>query len=155
MLLRTEAELRDHLATLLRKMGRHEVRITHGTGERGKDIVFYGPSGISDRSLYACVVKNDRIVGDVTSNMSAQVVYRQAEQALREPYRNPSTGQLERVKAAYVMSPHDASQAAIDSIAQALTSVGTVEFVCRLALAFCIWFATLLAIVSGSSNQRF
>ena len=72
---KTEKELREHLETLFRKMGRLEVRITHGTSERGKDIVFYGPSGLDDHSLYACVVKNDRIVGDVTSPTAAQVVF--------------------------------------------------------------------------------
>ena len=125
---KTEKELREHLETLFRKMGRLEVRITHGTSERGKDIVFYGPSGLDDHSLYACVVKNDRIVGDVTSPTAAQVVFYQAEQALREPYRNPSTGELEKVKEVYIISPHEALPSAIDSIAAQLAAKGNVEF---------------------------
>src|SRR5438105_3699177 len=86
----TEEGLRNALATLLRRMGRDEVRITHGGNEKGKDIVFYGPSGLLERSLFACVVKNERIVGSITSRTSAKAVLHQAEQAFSEPFVNPN-----------------------------------------------------------------
>ena len=73
-----EAQLRNDLVKLLRLMGREGVRNTHGTGERGKDLIFYGPSGMGELGLHAAVVKKDRIVGDITSNTSVRNVFNQA-----------------------------------------------------------------------------
>jgi len=99
----------------------------------------------------ACVVKNDRIVGDVTSPTAAQVVFHQAKQALCEPYRNPSTGVLEKVKAVYVISPHEALPSAIDSIASNLVATGTVEFFCgaRLFALFAKYYRSFLLFKSS------
>jgi hypothetical protein len=111
-------------------MRREEVRITHGADEKGKDIVFYGPSGLLERALFACVVKNKRIVGSIGSGTSAKEVLHQAEQAFTEPFVNPNNGQLERVKGVYVMSPHECPQSAVESIREALNRLGCVEFFC-------------------------
>ena len=116
--------------TLLRKMGREDVRITHGASEKGKDIVFYGPSGLLERSLFACVVKNERIVGSIGNRTSAKEVLQQAEQAFSEPFVNPNNGQLERVKGVYIISPHESPQSAVESIASELNRRGPVEFFC-------------------------
>jgi len=45
--LKDEAHLRTVLADLLGKAGAKGVRITHGHNERGKDIIFYKPGGLS------------------------------------------------------------------------------------------------------------
>ena len=43
---KSEADLWEKLAELFRRMGRERVRVTHGTQEHGRDIVFYGPGGL-------------------------------------------------------------------------------------------------------------
>jgi hypothetical protein len=58
-----ENALRKAIAQLLTKMRRTGVRITHGTVEKGKDLVFDGPGGLDETRLFACVVKNDPITG--------------------------------------------------------------------------------------------
>lgn len=115
-------------------MGREGVRNTHGTGERGKDLVFYAPSGMGELGLYAAVVKRDRIVGDITSNTSVRHVFNQAQEAFETPYTNPSTGAKERVRGVYVLCPHDCTQEAIDVIQDNLARLGTVEFRCGVRL---------------------
>lgn len=125
-----EKALIEHIATLLRKMGRRNVRITHGKLERGKDIVFYGPSGIDEDVLYACVVKNKRIRGSVDSTNAAKTVLSQAEQAQDEAYINPETGEEEFVKAVYVISPFDIPDSAMLSISGRMRQRGTVRFIC-------------------------
>ena len=49
----TEGDLRNKMLTLLRKMGRKELRIHHGIHERGKDLLFYAPRGLGEDALYA------------------------------------------------------------------------------------------------------
>jgi hypothetical protein len=80
-----EAQLRSDLVKLLRLMGSEGVRNTHGTGERGKDIVFYGPSGMGELGLYAAVVKKDRIVGDVTRLAAVALFRRDVPSWIRLP----------------------------------------------------------------------
>ena len=82
---RNEDELRKAIATLLTKMGRSGVRITHGMGEKGKDIVFHGPGGMDESRIFACVVKNTPITGAVDSAHGAKNVMFQIEQAFEEP----------------------------------------------------------------------
>lgn len=131
---KTETQMHRDIAALLRKMGREEVRITHGPQERGKDVVFYGPAGLNERSLYACVVKRDRIVGDLSSNTSAKTVLMQAEEAFDEPYTNPDTGQQEQVKGVYIISPYECTTSAIEAIRSRLKNAGKAEFCCGVRL---------------------
>lgn len=126
----SEEQLRNALATLFRKMGREDVRITHGTNEKGKDIVFYASGGLLERTLYACVVKKEKIKGAIGCRTSAKDVLQQAEQAFVEPYINPSNGEKERVRGVYVLSPYESPQSAIESIQHATVRYGPVEFVC-------------------------
>ncbi|MGJ5814881.1 NACHT domain-containing protein [Paludibaculum fermentans] len=126
-----EADLRQCLRKLLTKMGREEVRITHGTLEKGKDIVFYARGGMNERAPYACVVKKDRITGSVSARTSAKAVLQQAEQAFDEPYTNPSNGQREQIKGVYIISPYDTPVSASESVGDRLARQGrTIEFVC-------------------------
>jgi hypothetical protein len=130
----SEAHLREALVTLLIKMGRQEPRINHGALERGKDILFYADGGLQEKALYACVVKNDRIVGNVTSSSAAKTVLHQAEQAFDELYRNPSNGMPERIRGVYIVSPYECPPSAIHSIESRLARMGSVEFVCGVRL---------------------
>ena len=114
-------------------MGRERVRVTHGTQEHGRDIVFYGPGGLGT-TLYACVVKNDRITGEAGSSQSARTVIDQAKEAFQYPYVSPETGQEEQVSQVFVLSPYDVTPTAIDSIRAQLKGFGAIEFYCGSAL---------------------
>jgi len=65
----------------------------HGPQEHGRDIVFYGPGGLRT-TLYACVVKNDRMSGEAGSSQSMRTVIDQAKEAFSIPYQNPDNGQF-------------------------------------------------------------
>src|ERR1022692_1505299 len=95
-----EAHLRRVLLDLLLKAGAKGARITHGPTERGKDIIFYKPGGLSKDVLYACVVKKDQIPAKADSRNGCQTVLNQALQAIGEPYTDPSTGRDEKVHTA-------------------------------------------------------
>src|SRR5260370_31834462 len=88
---RDEHHLRTVLADLFGRAGAKGVRITHDRSERGKDIIFYMPGGLSHDVLYACVVKNERITGKAHSAAGSQTVLTQALQALSEPYTDKMT----------------------------------------------------------------
>ncbi len=125
----SEEVLRKTIETLLTKMPKVSgVQRTHGTQEYGKDLIFYGPGGLSETRLYACVVKNTTVTGNVDSNSGARAVHHQAEQALDTPFVN-SKGDSERVEHAYVMCPHELSQTTMNSIAGGLKK-GQVTFWC-------------------------
>jgi len=141
----SEDKLRRVIADLLGKMGREEVRITHGTSERGKDIVFYASGGMGERRLFACVVKNKPITGNVASTSGAKVVLNQAEQAFDEPHIN-LMGKEEWVDCVYVISPYECSTLAIESIKGRLRRRGQVDFFCgrRLLDLFSQFWPTFL-----------
>ena len=126
----TEEELRNHLATLLRKMGNNNVQILHGTQEYGKDLIFYSTDGVGNPMLNACVVKNDKIAGAVDDNRSARTVFHQVEQALDTPFIN-SAGQDQPVSRVFVVSPFECSQPTMRSIQGKLKArSGQVDFLC-------------------------
>jgi hypothetical protein len=128
---KSEEELRQHVATLLRKMGRNQgVEVTHGMQEYGKDIIFYSADGLDEWMLNACVVKNGKITGSADDNKGARNVFNQVEQALDTPFIN-NTGENERVARVYVISPHDCPQTTMRSIQGKLEKrSGQVAFLC-------------------------
>ncbi len=130
-----EARLREILRDLLIRTGAKSVRITHGTNERGKDLVFYKSGGLSRDVLYACVVKNERITGRADSRSGAQTVLNQAIQAISEPYADPVTGKEEKVHTVYIMSPFEGTSEATESIkSQLREQARRVEFICGIDL---------------------
>ncbi len=132
---RDEAHLRLVLNDLLLRMGAKGVRITHGINERGKDIIFYKPGGLSRDVLYACVVKKDKITGRADSATGARTVLNQAGQALSEPYTNPATGKEEKVHSVYVISPYECTVEAVESIKHELREQARrIEFICGIDL---------------------
>src|ERR1700723_3997635 len=90
---RDEPHLRGVLADLFRKMGHSGVRITHGAGEKGKDIVFYSEGPLGERRLFACVVKHKAITGQANDHKTGaptlvdelQTVVNQIQSAFSEP----------------------------------------------------------------------
>lgn len=126
----TENDLQEAIAELLRNIGHHGVRITHGRNEKGKDIESYVKAGLGKSRLEVCVVKNERIKGDFSSACSASNVLFQVNAALAEPRPNPTTGVDEWVDRVYVMSPYEPTQQAVDSIKNQIQRPQRVEFIC-------------------------
>jgi hypothetical protein len=134
---KTEAQLRKVIADLLRKMGHTGVRITHGTNEKGKDIVFYSEGPLGERRLFACVVKNEPITGQADDHKTGaptivhriQGVLNEIESAFGEPLPN-SRGTEEWVDSVYVMSPYECTPATIESVKTRLQRGGQISFKC-------------------------
>jgi hypothetical protein len=129
-----EGHLQDELVILFRRMGRERVRKVHGPLEHGKDIVFYAPGGLDERSLYACVVKNSTITGEAGNEKSLKTVLQQAQEAFEYPYQEPENGTEQRVKTVYVISPFEITAVAQQSVSASLKRHGVVEFVCGASL---------------------
>jgi hypothetical protein len=124
-----EASLRQALVQLLVRMNREQVTPTHGAQEKGKDIIFYSPGGFGERRLFACVVKNGRITGQVDSPSGAGALIAQVEQSFDEPYIDQD-GTAQYVDTVYVISPHDILPSALESVSHRLRRLGQVEFLC-------------------------
>ncbi len=90
------------------------IRLNHGGGERGKDIL-YLEEGIFKNELVACVAKNTKITGSVSSNAGASNVLFQAKQALNTGYQNIN-GTTDKVDKVIVVCPHQLKSETIDSI---------------------------------------
>jgi hypothetical protein len=129
---RHEAELRVAILGLLEKLpNTTNVRLTHGSQEHGKDIVFHSTGAFEQRQLVACVVKNDKITGSADKDQGARAVYTQAEQALDTPVANVADGREERVAQVFIISPHECPPATVDSIKGKLQKQpGVVLFLC-------------------------
>ena len=135
-LFKDEADLREKVAALFRKMPRTQgVQITHGSQELGKDIVFYSQDAIGDWQLTACVVKNDQINGRADSGKSARTAFTQAEQALDSPITTGG-GADEYVSRVFIISPYTCSPTTMSSIKGKLAQRrGQVSFLCGEKLA--------------------
>jgi hypothetical protein len=135
-LFRDEADLREKIAALFRKMPRTQgVQITHGAQELGKDLIFYTEDAIGDWRLTACVVKNDQINGQADSNRGARTAFTQAEQALDSPWAG-ADGADEFVSNVYIISPYDCPASTMASIRGKLAQRrGQVSFLCGSKLA--------------------
>lgn len=84
-----EAELRRGvLLPLLSLMGFHAPTETHGTIERGKDIVCFDVDKLGNRFNVAIVAKRGDLVGSVSDTRGVREVVYQVEQAFREPLRD-------------------------------------------------------------------
>lgn len=105
------------------------VQILQGKDERGKDIVFYKPGGFGEPMLCACVVKNVKITGNVSSSTGARTILFQAEQAFDSSHTN-DFGRETKVERVYVVTPFELSPTTIASIKGKLTErSGQISFI--------------------------
>jgi hypothetical protein len=126
-----EDALRRAIEALLMKMpGCTNIRATHGALEQGKDIVFCSEGPMGEVLLNACVIKNEKISGSADSDSGARTVFHQVEQSLDTPILNEQ-GQSQAVSRAYVMTAHECSPQAMESIrGQLVRRSGQVVFIC-------------------------
>lgn len=127
-----ESHLRTALIGLLERMpNTSDVRLTHGTLEFGKDIVFRFSGPFQETQLVSCVVKNEKISGSVDADVGARTVFHQAEQSLDTAITNPANGQKEKITQVFIISPHECAPSTVESIASKLEhSAGRVTFLC-------------------------
>lgn len=117
----SESELRSRvLVPLLEDMGFTDVMEYHGLLEFGKDIVFYDKDRFGDRVFYAIVAKKGRIHGSVSKSGSMSEVVYQAEQALGEPWLDPSRLTRHRIDKVIIAASGTITHVASMSIAARL-----------------------------------
>ena len=126
-----EDALRRAVEALLMKMpGCTSIHATHGSLEQGKDIIFCSEGPMGEVLLNACVIKNEKISGSAESSSGARTVFHQVEQSLDTPVLNKQ-GQSQTVSHAYVITPHECSPQAMESIrGQLVRRSGQVMFLC-------------------------
>ena len=126
-----EDALRRAIEALLMKMPEcTSVRAMHGPLEQGKDIVFCSEGPMGEALLNACVIKNEKISGSAGSGSGARTVFHQVEQSLDTPILNEQ-GESQAVSRAYVITPHECSPQAMESIRGRLEKrSGQVAFIC-------------------------
>jgi len=126
-----EDALRRAVEALLMKMpGCTNVRATHGPLEQGKDIIFCSEGPMGEVLLNACVIKNEKISGSADSGSGARTVFHQVEQSLDTPILNEQ-GEPQAVSRAYIITPHECSPQAMESIrGQLARRSGQVFFMC-------------------------
>lgn len=154
---KSEADLRRAILGLLERMpNAKNVRLTHGTAETGKDIVFHFQGPFAQLQVVACVIKNQKITGSADSDDGARAVYHQAEQSLDTPIPRVTDGRSEPVSQVFVICPHECPPATIDSIKGRLQArPGQVTFLCGRELLqsfedYCPEFLTFQSGLYGS-----
>jgi hypothetical protein len=112
------------LKPLLEELGYHDVFHYHGgQGEKGKDLIMWKPGDLGERVNYAIVVKAVRITGKAqVSTGTAGEVTMQIQQAFGHAFLDPITAEHQRISRCWVLSSHEISKEAIESIKAALST---------------------------------
>ena len=114
-----EASLRlQVLKPLFERMGFQDVFHHHGgTGEKGKDFVMWKAGELGERVNYAVVAKVERTSGkaDMGAHSAGGVTF-QIQQAFGASFRDPLTGEDQRVSECWVVSSEEITKESKDSI---------------------------------------
>lgn len=112
----SEELLQQAIIGLLKRLPDHTgIQQLQGTQELGKDVIFYAKGGLGESVLCACVIKNKKITGNVSTSGGARTVLFQAEQALDSAHVD-SAGNDVRVENVYVITPFDLPPETVASI---------------------------------------
>lgn len=84
-----ETELHHILAQLFEAMDFKDVKVTHGTQEFGKDLVFYEENKFGDKIWHSCVVKK----GDVNQSVYSDII-RQIDESRLKPFDHHQYGKV-------------------------------------------------------------
>jgi hypothetical protein len=157
----SEDTLRRVLADLFRKMGHHGVQITHGSAEKGKDIIFFSTGPMGEDKVFACAVKNQAISGRADDAEGAMTIANQARQALDAPIPNGKGINL-WIDTVYIISPYECALTTMESVRSTLERSRQIDFLCgqRLLELFArhwpefLWFEStiLLSYLSALRN---
>jgi len=94
-----EKNFRQVLSQLYEKMEYIDVRITHGTQEFGKDLVFYEEDKFGEKIWFACVVKK----GDANQSLYGDIS-RQVAECLVKPFDHHIYGKVKITRVFVVVS---------------------------------------------------
>ena len=97
---------REVLIPLFKAMGYRDVFYYHGgSGEQGKDIVFWESDKLETRKNYAVVVKSVNITGQAKSvKGAAGEVATQVQQAFGSEYLDPITTDPQQIHECFVVT---------------------------------------------------
>jgi TIR domain len=112
----SEALLIQAMAGLLTRMPDITgVQILHGPQELGTDLIFSIRGGFGETVLCGCIVKNSRIMGDITKPGVARTTFFQIQQTFDSAYTDGigKDAHLERI---YLVTPFDISPQTIRAI---------------------------------------
>lgn len=98
-----EEDFRKILINILEDLGYHDISMTHGVDEWGKDIVFSNRNRFRLLEWNAIVVKKGKINTDEAREMTKkfETIINQFKEAFEEPYRNDS-GSKHRITRVFI-----------------------------------------------------
>ncbi len=116
---------REVLIPLFRAMGYQDVFHHHGGAlEQGKDIVMWKGEDFRARVNYAVVAKKGDLTGRVTGRGSAGEVEMQVRQCFGSSYKDPTSGEEQKVHKCLVVSSGSISTEFINAVHGALAQSG-------------------------------
>ncbi len=111
------------LMPLFDKMGLSPVH-THGSDERGKDIVCKEENSFSLAEWIAIVAKVGKITGSTTMPTGFQTVFNQVQEAFSFPYKDPRTKKEMPIAKVFVVTNDEITQAAQNRIVDKFGTAG-------------------------------
>jgi len=113
----SEQKLRQQvLIPLFKGMGFSDVYESHGTREKGKDLIFREVSQMKEVFIHAAVVSKKDITGTVGDPKSSERILDQIRMALDEPFVDLYTGKTTHVDRCWVITSGRILPSAIDNI---------------------------------------
>ena len=120
-----EVELQSEiLVPMFEAMGFRDVRLNHGTNERGKDIIMWKRVDDVQIERYVVVAKARKITGKASGTGSAQELFFQIDQALQNTYPDPSTNSTVKADRCIVANSHSISPQAHNAIEGSMQNRG-------------------------------
>lgn len=113
------------LVPLFEKRGIEQVILTHGTGERGKDIVGKEKNLLDRCEWLAVVVKIGKITGSTSASDGFQNVANQVQEAFSYPYKEPISKIPVAINKVFVVTNDDIKEAARDKIVDNISGTGS------------------------------
>jgi HEAT repeat protein len=116
---------------LLEKMGFKNITVTHGSLEKGKDLLFYKENEFEEREYTGVQVKAVDIHGRAGEKGNATEILNQAQQSFTHEFHDTYDNKTKNIDRYIVMTSGNISEAARESIGGQLKAVGyykTIQF---------------------------
>ena len=122
----TETAFREKvLVPLFEKRGIEQVTLTHGTGERGKDIVGKENNRLDRCEWLAVVVKIGKVTGSTSAADGFQNVANQVQEAFSYAYKDPISKTPVPINKVFVVTNDDIKETAREKIVDNITGSGS------------------------------
>ena len=116
---------------LLEKMGSKNITITHGSLEKGKDLLFYKENEFEEREYTGVQAKAVNIHGCAGEKGNATEILNQAQQAFTHEFQDTYDNKTKNIDRYIVMTSGNITETAKESIRGQLKAVGcykTIQF---------------------------